>query len=910
MPLPQVTRRDPVTPIVNPHGPIGANLLIAYAFDEGSGAALDNLVGDANYDATLLGSPSWVTDSDEQAPGSSSANAVRLDGASQAILVNTASTDQEFARGTICIRFGRSSDTVSNLETLLNSGAATAVAKTLQIAYPAADDVIRVIYRDAGLVQHFFEWSRTGEADQKHTLIVTWGERGFYAWVDGQEPEAYFNNASNGGEAGDMEEITPVPEFMDASLPTSSVVCTGDYFNIGRNQALNYALFDLMKYYHWTEQPELIDVEEITADPKIPIRNPADTAHFEEPNGWMYDLDADGSNEQIKIRANIDSGASGSPAMRFTYSTDPLMADGNTSTSDVPDGSGGDALTITLDGLSTDTQYYGFLEQFDSTGLENPTIFAGGRMRFKTRGGDPSIILMSDAHVSVKSGETNLQDDRLQISSIVANSVHSMHKAIAEADEDVRCNSLGVHLIVTGGDEEFPDGADDATEFRACYPRYRIRRNKMLRCAPVAGVRGNHECEGYHYRHAGGDESYGGQQMLATIYRKKFLPGKQNGEGGSYDTTSEWLGSETDSGEAYWTDIQEDTTDNSSPLENFWSQEIGDLLICGLDVYRYPPSPTSVSASDSEHGEHFRENPEFTFGTLQKAWLEATLAAHTGTHKILVMHNLPGGEEIRDPASAGYDASKPCYGWGSGRALSTADELWLLAKCKQYRVNAVFMGHAHCFEHVVFQSVNFITIPSTGAPSLINDGWNYTSFDASYGDSFDEGGLSGVLKRLNIYGYLKLALSGGALTLTVRETSKPTGASDYANFLDNGASTAQFMASQAITVTGSGPYYAELSERPKQVYAAIDDADYVDGFWTTIDNATDNLHTPVGSAAYLGAYPSATIEIDADVSAVRIAATPSDVYTAVLNPASPSSRRGRSRMRHENPDWLFENQRN
>ena len=897
MPRIEVTRPKPATSGRNPHCPRGDRLIYAYAFDEGSGTSLNNLgtrgdLHSTNWDASLVTDdsvvPSWQTDANEQAPGSALANIVRLTDAESNYVSIPVNNDEAFEQWTIMIRF-KWLEGASLPEPLFNNGKATSNPNDgglIAWVPGSGSGSFGIVMRDQTLgsnYQYYFNFD--SDEDQVHTLIMTGGPRGFYAWMDGDAPDTYVIRSTTQDE---------VPAYMSDELVNTVMTCSGTEMWLGRNTGLKYADYDLYGFYMWDIQmPERL-IMSLFHDPYLPIRTTTDIANFEENVTPMI---RDITSTTATFTVNIKESPSKTTGLRITYSTNEFLHDGATVTSTSPlTGDGGDQLNLTVTGLTANTQYYGYAEYYNSTDDEYH-IMPGGVFEFLTPATDEAtLVFTSDSHTNVASAlETD--DSVIQGLDIVNNSTHPSHMAVWRHDLDIYQNAAniagrGIDAVIALGDEWFPDSASDPNwedNFRACYPRYRNRRALLFRVAQYYGIVGNHEQEANYLRHDDSDSGYNGQQKLGAIYRKKFIPSPTlHGEGSdAYDTTTEWLAGESPSN----VDIQSNTTDNSSPLQNFWEKKIANATILGCDVYRYTGDPR---ASDPNHGDHDRPSAEFTFGSLQKTWIQDRLNRSTSTWKFIVMHNLPGGEYIAGTNSPNW------YGWGSGRQLTSEDEIWLKNICRDYNVTAIIKGHDHRFTRVVNDTVNIITCPAAGAPSLMSNGWNSATMEASHGSAFTEGaGVDNVIKSFNAYGYLIVKCTATSCTVYVRNTWMSTGISAYSNNIDNGL-TEHWLAPGLLTLPGGGideqssssnnSGTVTLSERPEVVFCALDAEDYVDGFWDNgLTNDDDNYHTPISPTdqPWDGQYRTSEITINSGTSgSVAVAHVPRTLYSFSLTNAT------------------------
>ena len=424
---------------------------------------------------------------------------------------------------------------------------------------------------------------------------------------------------------------------------------------------------------------------------------------------------------------------------------------------------------------------------------------------------------------------------------------------------------------------------------------------------------GNHEMESGYQQHSNIGTRSGPKQKQATIGRKRMWCNPTNTtyvEGGENGSEGDWIPTGTNTlGEAYDDDYVfdyileegatsfDDNTENASPLENYYAWTWGDTLFVVLDVYRYTDpgdvlggSATNVQGTSpaiGAGGSHRRWGGQWTLGSTQTNWLAGVLSSSSAQWKVVISHQNLSGESIG--AASNFDDPNEFYGRGSGINLSSSEEQYLLNLFRQNGVTVWFKGHDHCFCHVINNTLNIVSLPTSNAPShTVNGGWHHTELQDSYGtaeslgakDSSGTNMPSSLIKSYNVMGYVLCDITSTSFTITFRQTA----AAVDTDLITPTYATERYVGSRT-TQSGS---VVTVSEPPKDVVFAInaDTVDYsLDDDWYDTDLLTSDIYTLEDRSLYdiEEDYATNDITLDAVVGDVSLTNIPRDLYSVSLD---------------------------
>ena len=584
-------RRKPKTVGRNPWAPMADRLIYAYNMQDGSGTTLDNsgTRGDlhaTNYDAALVNTPTWVTDTAEGPMDSPPANVVRFtESSSQYVQIPTLSTDEEFERFTIMCRFkwaGLASPS-TGIEPVFSTGSNTASGNAGALVAQVSNDGTAFVVNFRSEVddeKYRFDFTFDGDSEEIHTLILTNGEYGFHAWLDGQEPNLY--------EDGDGSQT--VPTYMDGTTAgLGSMIADGDYLLLNNDGAgvPKYSDMDHYAFYMWDIQPEQIDVDKLFADCYIPSRTMADITLLDEICPYTWDVDDAVSLQGAKFVCNTKSGSTS--GIRVTYSTDPLVdsSEATGTVSNPANGASGSQVEVSIQGRPKDTVFYALVEQISDASGTDAHLLPIGRIKFKTQPTDGScFIVHADDHFNIKRVvDTSPDDTTIQGKDIVDGSVYPTRLANWMGIRDMEHRAAGVagaeiDCIIGLGDDIFTGNSepnDDEASVSARCIDYRNQNAQLHALGQNIRIGGNHEAEANYHRYK--DESTTiHNQKFATINRKKYFPSPSNDVGVA--SQAEWIAglTDTDSESTPGVDAYDavSSTLNGAPVESGGSSTVED----------------------------------------------------------------------------------------------------------------------------------------------------------------------------------------------------------------------------------------------------------------------------------------------------------------------------------------------
>jgi len=190
--------------------------------------------------------------------------------------------------------------------------------------------------------------------------------------------------------------------------------------------------------------------------------------------------------------------------------------------------------------------------------------------------------------------------------------------------------------------------------------------------------------------------------------------------------------------------------ESGSPRRTWHARTWGDCLWVFIDIESYCRVGSST---------------EFMLGTRQLEWLTNLLMSSTARWKCVVAHSLLRGE----------DAIVANYRRGSGLniGVNSALEANLHLLLRNASVTAYIKAHDHTFGHIIKDTVNYITVPSTGMIAFA------TLTADSYGDTTYAGAtmLDGspapeeIKARYHVPGYVRVSYDADEFRIQLVQTS-------------------------------------------------------------------------------------------------------------------------------------------
>jgi hypothetical protein len=312
---------------------------------------------------------------------------------------------------------------------------------------------------------------------------------------------------------------------------------------------------------------------------------------------------------------------------------------------------------------------------------------------------------------------------------------------------------------------------------------------------------------------------------------------------------------------------------NDHNRENYFGVSWGNLGVLCLDPYRYTWTGITSGSWPSTMGS---SPSEWTLGAGQTLWLSYQLRNLTRfKYRVVVMHQ----------AFNGYPGNTygrhQLYEFLPGTYMYALHQLF-----KTYGVQLVVTGHNHVYTHSVVNGVNYCNCPSSGTAFSLSSDWGTR---ASYGASLGEANYK-FMAMVN--GFLKLEVRAAQMTVKFVATHFKTGNALSGDTMAQseelmGAVTWNGSAWEPVTYTVDGSDQITLPVTPKHVAFAIKDTDY-DDTWAG-SQAPDKRGTPPGDYAYMPAYSSGTIALDASVAAadeIICTYTPMEVHSFTISASS------------------------
>lgn len=757
----------------NRWGPRGDHLVIALGFSTGQGLAFPNrgLFGSSwDFAAQAV---SWETGAEGAYVDAADAQDTMVGVPIEGPLVGAAPL--VIARGSLLLRFALPAlNDETAARSLFNSGATPGTAGALTIFRPAGAAYVQFRLGDpTGGTRDTYRFTYAPGA--AHTALLTWGEQGFRVWVDG---------------------LPAPPANPERPLSTAAVVVPiGQRFRLNTNQ--NQQSSSYARYYAfavWDWQLEAIERDELFTDPYLPLR-PTPRVRFSTwNNAAAFRVKPD------EATFNVVAAAGSTGVFRVALSQDAYLRSGVVYSEERSFAATTRQRVESVAALPAPGRWYWIAEyRTDAGATWQP--FPGGRGMLRTPRNDPRALVLADDHVcnnqqNISAGDEGYatNDDYgygMDLVRVTAGAsaykVYAAWKTLYDAY--LRADGAEYDLIVHLGDAQIGESASSS---ETCATRHEVWRNfwaPVLKLGTVVFVLGNHEGEAG-YQQNGGEAP---RQMWDTYWRKQYLslPASatypEGGEGGAWDSAADWRPTGTSDDGVTWdyddpayiaTYIEALGPEAYTDLQNFYAFTWGNALFVVLDVFRYTePGDPAVWLGG---GSRTRPGPTWTLGLTQRAWLETVLSGSSAPYKFLLLHHLPGGEQIHQPTKwygrgsganltphvVDADATSPYYGH-----VWDPEDWWLHQLCKTHGVTAVIKGHDHKFCHVVKETVHYVSAPTAAAPSLNTDGWNFPSAAASYGSASILGADKAEVLRLhNCYGYLEMTLDAGA-RITLRNTA-------------------------------------------------------------------------------------------------------------------------------------------
>lgn len=716
-----------------------------------------------------------------------------------------------FLRGTIFIRF-KLQNLLNEDQIIFNTGGPSTTPNRLHVFRDGSSGRITIHFNDSNTTSAGLQWRFNFDTQITNTkiysLAITWGEKGFNAWLDGVEAKLlqipgpiYIGN-----------ELF-VDTRPDALTMDFWVVHAGDSIRIGRDGSNNFGDVSLWSISIWDVQLCNVELAEIFADAYLPFRprakdygsGPIDIFRTNvNPIPVRPRLNKNSSShnkDEITFSVVTDKNLLGVVYLRICYDTDPFMANPIISTSvssDLQDYQ----LNLTIGGLHHATTYY-YIAQYSVDGTDW-SYFPGGRGKFRTQRRDTQdfdFAFWADDHIGEHSqGGPPLDTLSLYpgygadiLRYIVAHNIDGRKWFLAwRSMYDIYVNQ-DVDFIIIGGDYYYPDNyiiyapdTDALDNPHRLAATWRNWCNLLYKCGVCYYVQGNHENEaGYLQKDtvSGHLAQIRSTQMHATIARKKFFPGPTYStydEGGEnenpFNNELDWIPESGNNwipplGGDYNQDYRNthvigiDQNDpnilidsyrlNRSPLENYFAWSWGDSLFVVLDMFRY----TDVGDPQTTNSSTYRPGPNWTLGEAQLNWLKVTLDNSNHAFKFVCLHHLPGEAILQNGE---YSTNGQWYGRGSGSNIlhqtgvnnvnpypivgESNEEIELHRLFKKYSVTAVIKGHDHKFCYVVNDEVTYITATCAGAPNQFEtDGTRN-----SYGNTEDQNQQKDIAKERGI----------------------------------------------------------------------------------------------------------------------------------------------------------------
>lgn len=450
-----------------------------------------------------------------------------FDGNTQYLNVHTNSSGStiDLPRGTMILRFRN--DAVASNQTLVWNGLGAPTDGRFYIVLAGAGRTLSISIR-YGAATYTLSWASISTG--WHTVVVSWGENGFWGYLDTLE------------------------SLQSAALTGGWTIPNTYYLRLVKGSVANTVVTDVGFFAMIDRQLRVGEVLKYLADPWLlgrPSMN-ATTEFHSQCGPLLYDV----SDTGVKMAVVAGSApAVGTRYLRLCYGTSPLDL-GSAVTMNVVNPTAYQKMALTVSGLSAGTRYYGRLEQNTVVPDATSVPFPCGLLTWMTEKAPGSTIYVafqSDSH----QGDMDVSplDEGYGYGSDVGPDVTPY--ATWRADHDLAHvieGALGAKIdyFIHGGDEEYiqseisePIGENPNPNMilRAC--RYRDYRSVSFAAGNVDRCLGNHDIA------YGSDSAAAKYQTLDC--RKRTMP----------QPAAE------------------------SVAENYWSRTVGDALFCFVDCYTY-----------------------------------------------------------------------------------------------------------------------------------------------------------------------------------------------------------------------------------------------------------------------------------------------------------------------------------
>jgi len=586
--------------------------------------------------------------------------------------------------------------------------------------------------------------------DDPHTLVLSWGEQGYYLWVDGVA-------------SGD-NTTTPPGDMVAASGKT--IECPeADMQHRG------------FAWYDWQLSPK--EVAELDADPYLPFRGHA-SGYIETPAPQCGRMTADGGSFAITTGTSVADDADHRLGFKIIHSASADMSDASevTTTATTPN----TRVILPVTGILDDNVHWA-QAQYRIGDAGTWMSFPCRRLRFRRKRASDSktftVALVSDRHMKPDVGTDAF------------NPLPAMNYMASMCGDDIYLRDED-DFVIDVGDQIMLQGASDQAEIASLYAGARELdcSTGLHHAGPYFQVLGNHEAEkGY--------DQVTGRQKWATAERLRYVMNPDDGEPGD---GSDWVppldGQNRGDPPVTWDQTYRDTYVGPTdvPLENYYAFEHGDVLFVVLDIYRYSDPGQPAAAG--------RGFPCWVLGPTQRAWLVDTLANSTASRKFIVAHAFTGclasvsGWYQRGTAThldlsrlttlqySDYEKDPGCDDdLALGRA-SIAEELWLHRLAQAYGVTAIIKGHDHQYVRAIKDGVNYIALPSVSGYCMNQSAFTFPDL---YGTTRQQGidkGTDGVAAHYKTWGYVVLRFTATTCTVELRRTSCAHDVTDWALDID------------------------------------------------------------------------------------------------------------------------------
>lgn len=252
----------------------------------------------------------------------------------------------------------------------------------------------------------------------------------------------------------------------------------------------------------------------------------------------------------------------------------------------------------------------------------------------------------------------------------------------------------------------------------------------------------------------------------------------------------------------------------SNGISNYYGFTWGNASFWIIDPYLY----TAVGSATTTFA---RSDPEWTYGPIQQAWLEAGLAADTKPWRFVFQHMLPGG--LIGGATGG---AATYYGRGSGAAIGTAAEQWYWDILRTYGAIGI-KGHDHGWAHVNNGGADLFTAGNySHFYRFTAESWRWT-YPLDYGDPSMQGAdVPQVVTNRPQWGWGHVTVTDAdTATYTYRQTIVDQADIDTQSTPDTWDASHRMSGEvgDVLTVDSSGN--VTLTETPNDVLVLCDEAD-------------------------------------------------------------------------------------